>query len=287
MMNKVLAKSSGWLIILGLTLTIVSGVVLLFYYAPASMAGAYASVVEHSVDSVLYRFCRALHFWSTHFMLVLTLVHWLLILSNNTSTAEEMTSWPSGLLGFLVLTALAFSGRLLIGDDHAGVSLFIAEKFLRVGQLNLMSLTLGGENTKLLRLLVIHGGLAVGLGLLLGRHIPWRTKLTTWLDGPLSRRAAITMFFAVFVLIAWSFFICAPLGPVFIDAETVRGTCHAEWYLRWLQRLAEQSLLLAKLVVLALVVTCACANWLSKKLPLKGMRILGALLLGMLVVLSV
>jgi hypothetical protein len=284
---------SGWLAVMLLAANALSGLWLWLAYDPQA-AAAYDSVLAMESARSFGGFIRALHGFSSHFLVAAALVHFFLVLAMLGDHASWLKGkWASGVVAGALAAALAFLGRILPMDMHGGVSLLMLENVAPWGGIA-AGLPGGAGASKLGVVLWLHVVGAAALGLALAGHM--RTAPAgageEGAAGPregLPARIRIwTGVTAAFVLVGASAFFRAPLGIAYDERLSGIGVS-AEWYLRWLQFLAESfptafRIVPPGLLVMALATPAACraagvrrvqAAWLVMILSLGVMNVLG------------
>jgi len=194
---------AGWVALLCLPVALLSGAVVGWFYVP-DPAAAHATLVE--LESVVPggAWLRSLHAISSHAALGLGLLHLLggVLRRERRATSDEdpvvpasSRAWSTGLVALAVLGLLAFTGRALPWDQHAGLSLQMADRFLRAGDLQPVRWLLGPMGGPLLlqRVWLLHLGLAVALALALAGHGSLRARLREWTAAPRTGRRAIAV----------------------------------------------------------------------------------------------
>jgi hypothetical protein len=249
-----MTTTSGWLILLCLAASGISGGALSWFFVPA-LHLAHVSVVDLESTVTLGRFLRSLHYFSTQGALGLGLLHLAAVLSARRCSIVPRT-WISGALVALLVLGLAFSGKVLPWDLHGGVSLVVARSFLGWGDRDLLGILLGppGGDLVLQRVFLLHLALCGGLVPCLLYHVPLRARIAAWIraDG-LPRGMLLIVALLLGGLLCMSVARSAPLGQPFSEENMAGSVVTAEWYLRWLQYLSLHSTALARVAVVALV----------------------------------
>ncbi|RME64291.1 MAG: hypothetical protein D6790_03440 [Caldilineae bacterium] len=178
----------GGLAVLFTAITILSGLLLMFYYVPTA-AQAHASLIY--IDSVVFfgRFIRSLHYWAAQGMVVAAILHMGRIVFTGGYRPPRDLNWQIG-LGLLTITLLwSFSGYVLRWDEHSIWALLVGTNLLKVvpGVGDALYLFVVGDVTLgdagLLRFYAWHVfGLALLGGGSIAYHI-WRIRV----DGGISR----------------------------------------------------------------------------------------------------
>jgi quinol-cytochrome oxidoreductase complex cytochrome b subunit len=288
---------SGWLALLYLGVSAISGMLLAWHYQPSDL-GAFASVV--SLEQIVRggRLLRSLHFFSTQLALGLTLGHFVAVLvalrAGGSAGAAERPAveerprpgvgFTSGLLALVLVALSAFSGRVLPWDQHGGLSLTMFGELFRIGGHDPLRALLGEGGLRVQRVFLLHllGSALLAIALVVHLRVPARARLRSWLAG--GRRwigATLAALGAVGLAALWP----APLGePFALGALSSETVISAEWYLRWLQYLSIRSSPLARAVVLVALALVLAAPLYGRRLGPRGLRALwgGVLLLGLL-----
>jgi quinol-cytochrome oxidoreductase complex cytochrome b subunit len=276
-------KTSGWLILACLGCALLTGGLLTWYYVPTE-ALAFRSVQTLEASYVFGAFLRALHYFSSHFCLALTLLHFVAVLIETPATTFSPARWGSGLMSLLLLVVLGFSGKILPWDQHGGVSLIMASALFRLGPADPISTLLGSSMQVLMRVLVLH---VMGTALLvyfLTRHFSllaaWSEKIAWWRKP----RAMLSMGGILVLLLICSLIWRAPLTRSF-SLQVSTSTVSAEWYLRALQWLSLRGTWATGGALLSLILLGAGTRYwpLGKTSP---WRMIWRIVLGVLTILS-
>ncbi|CAN5871054.1 menaquinol-cytochrome c reductase cytochrome b subunit [soil metagenome] len=112
-----------WLYTLGsatlflITLQFLTGILLLFYYAPTT---------DHAWDSIYYtmheayfgRLIRGIHFWSANFLVAVIGLHMMRTFISGSYKAPRELNWLVGVLLIFIVAIMAFSGYALRWDQE-------------------------------------------------------------------------------------------------------------------------------------------------------------------------
>jgi cytochrome b-561 len=166
----------------------VTGVLLMFYYVPAT-DHAYQDMKDLEFVVTAGLVLRNMHRWAAHLMVICVLAHLCRVFYTAAYKSPREFNWVLGVMLFLLTLALSFTGYLLPWDQLAfwaiTVGTSIAGYAPLVGQ-KLKFLFLGGHEvgeSALLRFYVLHVILLPGIALfLMAIHI-WRVRK----DGGLAR----------------------------------------------------------------------------------------------------
>lgn len=160
---------------------LVTGVLLMFYYVPAT-DHAYANMVDLQHVVSLGRILRNMHRWSAHAMVVVVSLHMLRVFIQRAYKSPRQLNWIIGVICLVFTLLLSFTGYLLpwdqlalwavtVGTNMAGAVPLIGDKIRYV--------LLGGDTVDqatLLRFFVLHViFLPVFLGIFMGYHF-WRVR---------------------------------------------------------------------------------------------------------------
>jgi hypothetical protein len=278
---------TGWLALLCIPVALLSGALLGWFYLP-DPASAHGSLVELESVVPFGALLRSLHSVSSHGALGTALLHFAAVLRQD-GARDRSTTWTTGVWALALLGALAFSGRALPWDQHAGLSLQMADRFLRAGEVRPLSLLFGPLDGPLLleRVWLLHLGLTVGLAALLLWHLPLRTRLREWsADARARRRALAVGGGGLALLLVAGLVFRAPLGlPFAADAEQLARPS-AEWYLRWIQLLSLRAGPAALITLGVLVAAAIGTPLVHRRLGPRRLRFLWAGLLALLLLLS-
>jgi len=253
---------SGWLAVMFLAANALSGLWLWLNYETGT--AAYDSILSMESVTCFGGFARALHYFSSHFLVAAVLIHFILLLARlGDHAAWGKGTWASGVAAGALGAAVAFSGKILPMDMHGGVSLVMLESFLPWGDVGLKGLFSDGRGPRVGALLWMHVAGAAVFGLLLAGHVRGAVASAEASSESIAPRLRIGAgAVAGFLLVAASALFAAPLGCVY-DERLAGVHVSAEWYLRWLQFLAESSpaalrIVPAGLLIMALVTPPAC-----------------------------
>jgi ubiquinol-cytochrome c reductase cytochrome b subunit len=109
---------TGSILIMLLTVQLVTGVVLTFYYVP-SPEFAYDSV-RYIMERVTFGpVLRGLHFFGASFIVVAAIIHMLRVVALGSYKKPREVTWITGVVLLLVILAFALSGYLLPWDQKA------------------------------------------------------------------------------------------------------------------------------------------------------------------------
>ena len=109
---------TGSILLLLLSVQLITGVVLTFYYVP-SPEFAYDSV-RYIMERVTFgRILRGLHFFGASFIVVAAVIHMLRVVALGSYKKPREVTWVTGVVLLLVILAFALSGYLLPWDQKA------------------------------------------------------------------------------------------------------------------------------------------------------------------------
>lgn len=117
-----LAYMLGGLTFAGITLLIVTGVLLDQFYNP-SPVGAHDSLMYIMTRVRLGMWIRGLHYWATSIVLVSVFLHMSYVFWRRSYVKPREVTWWAGVGLFAVLFALAFTGTVLRADQEGGEAL--------------------------------------------------------------------------------------------------------------------------------------------------------------------
>lgn len=161
--------------------TVVSGIVLMFYYKP-SVGEAHASVRDIESVVTLGPFWRAVHRYASELMIITVFLHMVRVLLNRAYRPPREFNWTVGFVMFLLLLFTAFTGYLLPFDvlsyNAVSVAKGMSDQVPFLGRL-LANLLFGGDyigSEALLRFYVLHCvALPLSMAALMGLHF-WRVR---------------------------------------------------------------------------------------------------------------
>lgn len=112
----------GGVAVILIAVEFVTGFLLGLYYVPdgaGNPAPAYTSVVFIQHAAYLGWLIRGMHFWGANLLLVVALVHMTFVFWNGAYRAPRELNWMIGVLLFLVIVLLTFTGSLLPWDANS------------------------------------------------------------------------------------------------------------------------------------------------------------------------
>lgn len=115
-------KRGAWLYTLGsatlflITLQFLTGILLLFYYAPTT-DDAWNSVYYIMHDAYFGTLIRGIHYWSANFLLAVIGLHMARTFFSGAYKAPRELNWVVGVVLLLLVVVLAFTGYLLRWDQ--------------------------------------------------------------------------------------------------------------------------------------------------------------------------
>jgi ubiquinol-cytochrome c reductase cytochrome b subunit len=122
--HRVPRESASWFYVFGsaaltvFILQIVSGILLALVYVP-SAGEAWNSLQALNHDVALGWFLRALHGWSSNFMVAIVLIHMVQVFLFGAYKFPRELTWIVGVLLLLVTLGMAFTGQVLRFDQDA------------------------------------------------------------------------------------------------------------------------------------------------------------------------
>src|SRR5215210_2461199 len=115
-------KRGAWLYTLGsavlftITLQFLTGILLLFYYAPTT-DDAWNSVSYIMNDAYFGQLIRGIHYWSANFLMAFIGLHMGQVFFSGGYKAPRELNWVVGVILLLLVIGLAFTGYLLRWDQ--------------------------------------------------------------------------------------------------------------------------------------------------------------------------
>ena len=112
-----------WLYTLGsatlflITLQFLTGILLLFYYAPTTDE-AWDSIYYIMTEAYFGQFIRGIHFWSANILIVVIGLHMVRTFFSGSYKAPREMNWVVGVVLILLVTILAFTGYALRWDQE-------------------------------------------------------------------------------------------------------------------------------------------------------------------------
>lgn len=167
----------GNIILTGFLIQIVTGIVLLFHYQP-TVATAHESIRSIVLEVHYGWLMRSIHKWSAHFMIAAVWVHLFSTFFLKAYRRPRELTWLSGVVLFILVMGLGFSGYLLPWSEQAffatKVGTGIAGQVPVVGQ-GLKLFLRGGEevgNATLTRFFALHVALLpLAVAVVAGLHL--------------------------------------------------------------------------------------------------------------------
>jgi ubiquinol-cytochrome c reductase cytochrome b subunit len=124
LLDEPLPAGVGWWFVTGsvllmlLTVQLVTGVALTFYYVP-SPESAYDSV-RYVMEQVTFgRILRGLHFFGASFIVIAAVIHMLRVVALGSYKKPREVTWITGVVLLLIILGFALSGYLLPWDQKA------------------------------------------------------------------------------------------------------------------------------------------------------------------------
>ncbi|MHB1005724.1 MAG: cytochrome b [Chloroflexota bacterium] len=247
----------GGIAVFATLLTIVTGVLLTFYYVP-SPAEAHASVVLIHDTVSFGAIVRGLHFWGAQLMVAAATLHLGRVVFTGGYRPPREVNWLVG-VGLLIVTLLwDFSGFVLRWDDGAYWALLVGTNLVREVPIwggTLYRILVGDSQLGANALLRFYGWHVVGLtvvGCLGVFYHLWRLRR----DGGLSRptpivgeetafitrddlffREAVAAALVTAFLVILAVLLPSPVGTAADPAAGVAGDVLAPWVFLWVQSL--------------------------------------------------
>ena len=160
LLEEELPAGVGWWFVTGsillmlLTVQLVTGVALTFYYVP-SPEFAYDSI-RHVMERVAFgRLLRGLHFFGASFIVVAAVIHMLRVVALGSYKKPREVTWMTGVILLLIILGFALSGYLLPWDQKAYWATTVTINIARSGPFGefIARLLMGGETLAALTLL--------------------------------------------------------------------------------------------------------------------------------------
>lgn len=163
------------------SMLLITGIMLMFYYVPAT-DHAYKDMVDLQHAVSLGRILRNMHRWAAHLMVIVVALHMLRVFLQKAYKAPRQFNWVIGVVLLVLTMMLSFTGYLLpwdqlalwaitVGTNMAGAIPLVGEKFRYV--------LLGGpsvDQATLIRFYVLHViVLPVAIVLIMAFHF-WRVR---------------------------------------------------------------------------------------------------------------
>jgi len=259
------AKQSRWRYTLGaggtavflVLVLIVTGTMEMFYYTPTPEKAA-LSIQMISYHVPLGGLVRNLHYWSAQLLMVVMVVHLIRVVFTGAYTPPRRFNYLLGLVLFVVVVMLNFTGYVLRWDQGIQWALVVGTNLIKtipiIGEPVYQILTGGtqaGEAT-LTRFYAWHiFGLALPMVILIGWHIfrvrrdggiavapptlrEDNERITRY---ELARREVLAMLLISSALIVLATFSPAPIAPPITELNTNTNDYGAPWFFLWVQQL--------------------------------------------------
>jgi hypothetical protein len=267
---------TGWLVVLYGMIAAISGIAPAWHYV-AEPARAHASVIEFESLVSFGQWLRSVHHFSAHGAIVLLVAHFVAVLAWKCERFEEPGRWVSGVVGLGLVIALAFSGRVLPWDQHAGVSLTVAISLLGPELADPLMEQLS-SNAGLARMLWLHLAATIAVVWIASVHVEGRKGLQRLRETPgISKVGAASIVVLLVVSVAFR----APLGAAFRNAWDA-GQISSEWYVRWVELIAARSGWLARWGVFCVCALALSTPWWARRWGIARARAVWWALLSMI-----
>lgn len=270
---------TGWLVVIYALACALTGIGPSLHYVPEPGA-AHASVIELEGATALGQALRSAHAISAHVCLAMVLLHLSAVLATRRERHEQPLRWVSGVAASGMLLLLAFGGRVLPWDQHAGVSLSIGLSMIPASFASWLGV---GEPGVLGRLLAVHVLLTFGLLGVVAGHGYNRDTLRTIRNHP-SMVGRVTAA-ALVPLAIVAAFVRAPLGPSFEPAASAT-TVTSDWYVRWVEVLAIRGGWVAQLGCAGVLAIAIGTPWWARRVGEARARVAWWVMLGTLGLMS-
>lgn len=244
--------SAVLMVLIGLT-----GLLLMFRY-DARIDFAYISIQQMETEVIFGSLVRAIHHWSANFLVVTTFLHLLRVFFTGSFKQGRAANWWIGLLLFVLVLALNFTGYLLPWDQLAYWAITVSTSLMAYIPLignGLRSFFLGGAQVgqaALSNFYAMHVVFLTSLVVvLLGYHF-WRIRKDGGITHPKPKenepiRRLLTipnlvtielaaMSVVIVFVMLWAMFTPAPLGPI-ANPISSPNPAKAAWYFLGLQEL--------------------------------------------------
>jgi quinol-cytochrome oxidoreductase complex cytochrome b subunit len=171
----------GILAALALVVLTVTGVLLMFYYAPA-VEHAYGDIVRLQTQISFGQLLRNLHRWGAHLMVIIVVLHMARVFYTGAYKPPRQFNWVIGVLLLLLTLGASFTGYLLPWDQLAYWAITVGTSVASYAPIfgsQMRQFLLGGTEIgqeALVRFYALHVFLIpLGLALLTSLHI-WRVR---------------------------------------------------------------------------------------------------------------
>jgi quinol-cytochrome oxidoreductase complex cytochrome b subunit len=171
----------GILAALAFVVLTVTGVLLMFYYAPA-VEHAYGDIVRLQTQISFGQLLRNLHRWGAHLMVIIVVLHMARVFYTGAYKPPRQFNWVIGVLLLLLTLGASFTGYLLPWDQLAYWAITVGTSVASYAPIfgsQMRQFLLGGTEIgqeALVRFYALHVFLIpLGLALLTSLHI-WRVR---------------------------------------------------------------------------------------------------------------
>ena len=247
----------GGITVFATLVTVMTGLVLTFYYVPTP-AEAYASVVTINDIASFGAIVRGLHYWGAQLMVIAGSLHLARVVFTGGYRPPRELNWLIGLALLIVTLLWDFTGYVLRWDDSAYWALLVGTNLFReipVWGKTLYRVLVGDVQIGASALLRFYSWHAFGLTLIglfgIIYHL-WRLRKDGGISRPMLQKGETRkftsrdeLFFREFVtaaflgaaLIVISTFIPAPIGAAVNSTAGVTPEVRAPWIFLWVQNL--------------------------------------------------
>ncbi len=256
-----------------------TGLMLMFRY-DARIDFAYISIQQMETEVIFGSLVRAIHHWSANFLVVTTFLHLLRVFFTGSFKQGRAANWLIGLVLFVLVLALNFTGYLLPWDQLAYWAITVSTSLMAYIPLigdGLRSFFLGGPQVGQAALSNFYALHVVFLTscvvMLLGYHF-WRIRKDGGIthpkpkeNEPIKRLLTIphlvnielaAILVVIVVVMLWAMSTPAPLGPI-ANPISSPNPAKAAWYFLGLQELLLHMHPLAALALVALAAVALVA----------------------------
>jgi quinol-cytochrome oxidoreductase complex cytochrome b subunit len=122
-------SNAGTLAVLFFSIVIVSGFYLIFFY---KLATPYESIVTMQNNVVFLRWVRAIHRYTSDAAVVAIVLHIFKMLAQGRSWGPRLLSWITGVIMTGLLFFSAYTGYVLVWDEHAKIIGIIGVKIMNI-----------------------------------------------------------------------------------------------------------------------------------------------------------
>jgi len=235
----------------------ITGILEMFYYIPTpEQAGLSIQTITFLVP--FGALVRNLHYWSAQLLVILSVLHLLRVIFTGAYSFPRRSNYLIGLLLFVLIILLDFSGYILRWDEGIRWALVAGTNLIRtipVIGASLFRFVMGGNQPSAVSLIRFYTWHTFGLGILILGFGVWhlfrvrrdggiavqppefRRDQQRISRSELSGREGVAAIFTTSILLVLSTFFPAPLAPAMTSFSPQGSESQAPWFFLWVQQL--------------------------------------------------